>query len=141
MTTKLPSVETVDAFLQGHWGPRVRCLSIEAEAAHVELSLRPEDRRPGGYVSGPTQFEIADTALYVLSFGALGRIEPMALTSELSIRFLRPGMGERLFARAHLDRAGGRSLVGTVRVWTDDEERPSAVAQGTYALPASTTQG
>ena len=30
-----------------------------------------------------------------------GRIEPMALTSELSIRFLRPAVGERLLCRAN----------------------------------------
>jgi len=61
----------------------------------------------------------------------------MALTSELSIRFLRPAQGSMLWARATLDSAGRRNVVGTVRVWVDDrEDRAVSVAQGTYVLPA-----
>ncbi len=92
--------------------------------------------RPGGFVSGPSQFGIADAALWYLVFGALGRVEPMALTSELSIRFLRPAQGTVLWARATLESAGRRSVVGSVHVWCDDRsDKPSATAQGTYALP------
>ncbi len=93
--------------------------------------------RPGGFISGPTQFALADSALWYLTFVAIGKIELMALTSELSIRFLRPAIGETLWARATLDKAGRRSVVGTVRLWTDDNEsKPTATAQGTYMLPA-----
>ena len=93
--------------------------------------------RPGGFISGPTQFAIADAALWYLAFGAIGRVELMALTSELSIRFLRPAIGDVLNARAELASKSRRSVVGTVWVWAgDDERRPSAVAQGTYALPS-----
>ena len=75
--------------------------------------------------------------LWYLVFGAIGRIEPMALTSELSIRYLRPAQGEVLWARAMLESAGRRNVVGTVRVWVDDrEDKPVSTAQGTYVLPA-----
>ena len=85
---------------------------------------------------GPTQFGIGDSALWYLVFGALDRIEPMALTAELSIRFLRPGVGDRLYARATLEKLGRRSVVGSIRVWTDDNEaKPCATGQGTYMLP------
>ena len=88
------------------------------------------------YVSGPTQFALADVALSYLMFGALDRIEPLALTSELSIRFLRPAQGSIMWARADLERAGRTSVVGTVRLWMDDtDDRPVATGQGTYALP------
>ena len=73
---------------------------------------------------------------WYVTFVAIGRIEPMALTSELSIRFLRPAQGERLWARADLATATRRSVVGSVSVWMDDNsDRPTAVAQGTYVLP------
>ena len=92
--------------------------------------------RPGGFISGPTQFAVADAALWYLAFGALGRIEPMALTSELSIRFLRPAQGSVVWARATLDSVSRRNVVGTVRVWVDDRDaKATSVAQGTYALP------
>jgi acyl-coenzyme A thioesterase PaaI-like protein len=128
--------DAINEMLAGEWGDRVRCLDVTPQDARVQVRLQPYDIRPGDYIAGPAQFEAADLALYVLTFGALGRVEPMALTSELSIRFLRPAIGRRLHAAATLDRAGRRILVGTVRVWADDDEhRPSAVAQGSYAIP------
>ncbi|MFM8380455.1 MAG: PaaI family thioesterase, partial [Actinomycetota bacterium] len=62
-------------------------------------------------------------------------MEPMTLTSEMSIRFLRPARGEVIRARAVLNSLGSRSIVGSVVAWTDDEATPVAVAQGTYARP------
>lgn len=112
------------------------CTEIGHGFAVARRVVGPDDLRPGGYVSGPTQFALADAALWYLVFGAIGRVEPMALTSELSIRFLRPAIGETLWARATLDSAGRRNVVGTVRIWVDDrEDRATAVAQGTYSLP------
>ena len=95
-----------------------------------------DDIRPGGYVSGPTQFKIADGALWYLTFAALGRIEQMALTSELSMRFLRPAIGSRMICRATLEAANRRSVVGTCHIWVDGEpDRITSTAQGTYAIP------
>ena len=55
---------------------------------------------------------------------------------DLSIRFLRPGQGQMLYARADLDKAGRLMIVGTVKIWVDDhEDKPISVAQGTYVLP------
>jgi len=112
------------------------CVEVGPRSALATFDLSGLPRRPGGFVSGPTQFGLADAALWYLVFGAVGRVEPMALTSELSIRFLRPAQGATLWARATLESAGSRSIVGSVRVWCDEaEDRPSAVAQGTYVLP------
>ena len=117
------------------------CVELTATTALACREAGPEVLRPGGYISGPVQFGLADAVLWYLTFGAIGRIEPMALTSELSIRFLRPAQGQVLWARATLDSLGRRNVVGTVHVWADDnEDRPSSVAQGTYVLPATPTE-
>lgn len=113
------------------------CVEVRPTEALARLEIAAGALRPGGFVSGPTQFGLADAALWYLVFGAIGRIEPMALTSELSIRFLRPAQGSVLWARAVLESAGRRNVVGSIRVWCDEREaKPSATAQGTYALPA-----
>lgn len=115
------------------------CADIGAEWAVARRLVSPDDLRPGEFISGPTQFALADAALWYLVFASLDRIEPMALTSELSIRFLRPAQGSTLFARATLDKGGRRNIVGTVRLWCDDrDDKPTATAQGTYVLPAPT---
>ncbi|MBI2709601.1 MAG: PaaI family thioesterase [Actinobacteria bacterium] len=114
------------------------CAEIGAGYAVATRPAMPGDLRPGGFVAGPVQFGIADAALWYCVFAAIGRVEPMALTSELSIRFVRPCVGEVLWARADVDAAGRRNVVGTVRVWVDDRsDEPTAVAQGTYVLPAT----
>jgi acyl-coenzyme A thioesterase PaaI-like protein len=113
-----------------------RCIELGGDYAVAACDVRPDDIRPGGFVSGPCQFSVADCALWFLAFVALERIEPMALTSEVSIRFLRPAQGERLVCRATLEAVSRRSVVGTARVWCDDNPaKITATAQGTYAVP------
>lgn len=62
-------------------------------------------RTPTGSTCAPaassavTVFGVCDAALYYACFTRIG-IEPMTLTSELSIRFLRPARGSELRARA-----------------------------------------
>jgi uncharacterized protein (TIGR00369 family) len=114
------------------------CTALGEGYAVASRAVDSTELRPGGLISGPTQFGLADAALWFLVFAVIERVEPMALTSELSIRYLRPAVGEVLWAKATLDSAGRRKIVGTVRIWVDDREhKPTAVAQGTYVLPAS----
>lgn len=128
---------TVNALVrQSFPGSRIECTGLSPTIATARSVPTADDLRPGGFISGPTQFGLADAALWYLVFGALGRVELMALTSELSIRYLRPAIGAVLHGRAELASVSRRSVVGSVSVWVDDNEhRPSAVAQGTYALP------
>ena len=117
-------------------GSNNSCVELTRTFAVARREISEAELRPGAFISGPSQFGLADAALWYLVFGATGRIEPMALTSELSIRFLRPAQGSVLWAKATLDVAGRRNVVGTVRVWcVDREDRPTATAQGTYVLP------
>ncbi len=114
------------------------CMELGARHALARIEIESWSLRPGAFVSGPTQFGLADAALWYLTFAAIDRVEPMALTSELSIRYLRPAQGTVLWARASLESAGSRSIVGSVKVWCDDrDDKPSSVAQGTYVLPRS----
>lgn len=139
-TAALPDPESINRMvLEGFPGSRNRCVELGSDYAVAHLTPSDADLRPGGFISGPTQFSLADAALWYLVFGALGRIEPMALTSELSIRFLRPAIGTDLWAKATLEIAGRRNVVGSVAVWAIDAATPSAVAQGTYALPHEPT--
>lgn len=128
--------EINDTVAELYPGTRNRCLEVGPDFALVSVDVATTDIRPGGFVSGPTQFALADCALWFLAFGALGRIEPMALTSELSIRFLRPAQGERLVCRADLEARSRRSVVGTCHTWVDGApDRITSTAQGTYAVP------
>ncbi|MBM45044.1 MAG: hypothetical protein CL458_02195 [Acidimicrobiaceae bacterium] len=130
------SAETINLFVAGCF-PELgsRCIDIGEEFAVAEYDLTDVARRPGGYISGPDQFRLADGALWFLALSATRQLQEMTVTSELSIRYLRPALGEKLFARAKLDSISRRSVVGSVSLWCDSEEKKVSVAQGTYSLP------
>ena len=88
--------DDINNFIKGAFpGIGSDCIEVGPRHAVARRIITTEHIRPGGYVSGPTQFAIADGALWYALFGAVG-IEAMALTSELSIRFLRPAVGTAL---------------------------------------------
>ena len=131
------TVEDINAFLNGHFeGAGNHCEAVGNRWAIARMDTTRTALRPGGIVSGPTVFGACDAALYYACFTVLG-IVPMVLTSEMSIRFLRPARGAVLRARAELHHAGRRSLIGSVIAWTDDIDQPVAAAQGTYVAPQS----
>ncbi len=113
-----------------------RCESIDDGAATARWTFDETQLRPGRYISGPTMFMLADTALWFAAFSVIG-IESMAVTSEMSIRFLRPAQDGDLLASASLDSVSRRRIVGTIRIWVErDPDRLVAIAQGSYAIPA-----
>jgi uncharacterized protein (TIGR00369 family) len=111
-----------------------RCEEVGEGWAIAHLAVQPSALRPGEIISGATVFGLCDEALYYACFTAIG-IEPMTLTSELSIRYLRPARGLEIRARANLLDVGRRTLVGTMIAWTDNVDKPVAAAQGTYVRP------
>jgi uncharacterized protein (TIGR00369 family) len=104
--------------------------------ARVTLPGSEASIRAGGTVSGPAIMALADTAFYAAVLTRIG-LEPMAVTSDLSVRFLRRPLPEDLHAEARLLRLGRRQAVAEVRMWCGrDEDSLVAHATGTYALPA-----
>lgn len=112
---------------------------ITARGAVARHPFHPGSLRPGGTVSGPTLFTLADAAMYAAVLGHLGDVR-MAVTSEVSMRFLRRPPPRDLVARAEILRVGRRQAVIEVRIYADagsdpGDAEPVAVALGTYALP------
>jgi uncharacterized protein (TIGR00369 family) len=130
--------ESVSAFVRQQWpdAPFAVCHEISGRHVLTSMPISPANLRPGGIISGPMQFTAADLTLWYACFGAID-FEAMAVTSEMSIRFLRPAFGDVLWSRAELVSVGSRSIVGSVIIWTDDEAKPTSVAQGTYSRPAA----
>jgi uncharacterized protein (TIGR00369 family) len=122
----------INDLMERRFGPtELRCTDVGERHAIAETRPGPTSLRPGQIISGPSVFGLADAVLMFAIYGAVG-VEHDALTSEMSIRYLRPARGDVLNARADLHSVGGRSVVGSVVLWTGDQDRPVAVAQGTY---------
>lgn len=132
---------TVEAFerLLRETIPLTNVLGVRVDAigwgsARVTLPGHPAWVRAGGTLSGPSIMALADTAIYAAVLSRVG-LEPMALTSELSVRFLRRPPPADLHADATLLHLGRRTAVAEVRLHGGDAERLVAHATGTYALP------
>lgn len=127
--------DEVNAFLRNQYAAaaaKYRCEVTEPGVAVARWCFDAGEDRPGELISGPVQFGLADAALWFATFTLLG-LRPMAVTSELSIRFLRAASAADLLARAEILRHGRSGLVGEIRIWADGEpDRLVALATGTY---------
>ena len=104
--------------------------------ATVRVPFRPESVRPGGTISGPTMMALADCAMYAAVLSLRGEAI-MAVTSNLTIHFLRAPRPADLVAEAEVLRMGRRLAVIEVTIAAVGEEaKPVAHVTGTYALPA-----
>ncbi len=131
------TIEEVNAFydsvFQGS-GEQERVLELKENYARVRQPVDKGNIRPGGYINGPTQMAIADSAAYIAVFTRIG-ITPMALTSNLSINFMRPCIGEAVIAEAHVLKLGRTLAVISVDIRAEGSDKLSAHAVVNYSLP------
>jgi uncharacterized protein (TIGR00369 family) len=92
--------------------------------------------RPGGTISGPTMMALADFAMYVAVFSAIGP-QPLAVTTNLNINFLRKPAQSDLIADARLIKVGKRLAVGEVTIYSAGASEPVAHVTSTYSIPSS----
>ncbi len=126
------------AFLRSDFAQVADDFVVErADEAGVTLRLVAGERhlRPGGTVSGPALFALADVAMYL---AILARVGPVALavTTNCSIDFMRkPEAGRDLLAEARVLKLGRVLAVGDVLVFSQGRPEPVARAGLTYSLP------
>lgn len=108
---------------------------LTTEGIVMRLRVAERHLRPGGTVSGPNIFALADVAVYL---ALLARIGPVALavTTNAGIDFLRkPEAGRDLIGEARLLKLGRVLAVGEVLVRSDGRPEPVARANLTYSIP------
>ncbi len=113
------------------------------DMAGLELRLRVAARhlRPGGTVSGPTIFALADVAVYL---AILSRIGPAALTvtTNASVDFMRkPAAGCDMIGAVRLLKLGRALAVGDVLMYSEGMAEPVARASLTYSIPPRRAPG
>ncbi|MFT6533634.1 MAG: acyl-coenzyme A thioesterase PaaI-like protein [Limimaricola cinnabarinus] len=134
----------LNAFLERDFGQVAAQFCVEsAEVERLMLRLRVGvmHLRPGGTVSGPSMFGLADVAIYL---AILSRIGPVALavTTGATIDFLRkPEAGADLLAETRLLKLGRRLAVGEALLFSEGQVAPVARASMTYSIPPGAAQG
>jgi uncharacterized protein (TIGR00369 family) len=113
--------------------------SFEVEAvghltSRVRLNFHDRHLRPGGTISGPAMFTLADLALYVAILAQLGPVGH-AVTTHLNINFLHRPPPRDLIGEARLFKLGKRLAVGDVAIFSAGGAEMVAHATGGYSIP------
>ena len=101
----------------------------------VRLNVSEAHLRPGGTVSGPSVFSLADVSVYIAILGMIGP-KGMTVTTNCSIDFMRkPAANTDLIAECRLLKLGRVLAVGEVLIFSDGGTDPVARASLTYSIP------
>ena len=113
---------------------KIEILNLENETAQVKLKTTDSDLRPGGTVSGPSMFLLADVAFYIVVLASIGP-EPLTVTTNCSINFMRKPDPYDLIAFARILKRGRKLIVGDVML-KSGSNKIVAHASFTYSVPA-----
>ena len=129
---------SLNAFMMAEFPQVAAQFRVERVApmeADVRLLVGDQHLRPGGSVSGPSMFSLADLAMYAVLLGMIGPVA-LAVTTNASIDFMRkPEAGRDLIGRARLHKLGRTLAVGDVLIVNEGSEAVLARAGMTYAIP------
>jgi uncharacterized protein (TIGR00369 family) len=100
------------------------------------MRLDPNERhiRPGGTVSGPTLFALADVSAYIALIAHIGPVA-LAVTTNLNINFLRKPEPEPLECTCRILKLGKRLAVLDASITAVGGEELVAHATATYSIP------
>ena len=108
---------------------------LDEDVLVMRLFTSDAHLRPGGTVSGPAMFGLADVAAYVATMARIGR-EALTVTTHCSIDFMRkPQAGADILAEAHVLKLGKSLSVTRVTLRSEGSDAVVAEASLTYAIP------
>jgi len=138
------TAEDVEAFLERefpqmhHGGKTMSVEAVRSRGAVVRMAYHDKHIRPGGTISGPSMMALADYTMYVALLASIGPVA-LAVTTNLSINFLRkPGQRDML-ADCSIIKLGRRLAVGEVALRSEGETEMAAHVVTTYSIPDETS--
>ena len=114
-------------------GDDISVEAVSAGTARVRPHADDKHLRPGGTVSGPTLFMLADLAAYAVILAHIGRVA-LAVTTNLNINFLMKPEPGPLDATAMILKLGKRLVVTDIAI-RDSGGELVAHATATYSIP------
>jgi len=109
--------------------------ALDVDGITMRLLVGERHLRPGGTVSGPSMFALADVTVYALVLSRLGR-QALAVTTNSSLDFLRkPASGQDIIAKGQLLKLGRSLVVGDVLLFSEGSDKVVARSTMTYSIP------
>ncbi len=110
-------------------------IEVAEDTLRVRLVVMDKHLRPGGTVSGPSMFALADVAAYLMTLSRIGP-QALAVTTNCSMDFMRkPSAGRDLIAETRLLKLGRALSVNDVLIFSEGGKDPVARATMTYSIP------
>jgi len=101
----------------------------------VRLHVTERNLRPGGTVSGPAMFALADVSVYLAILAMIGP-EALSVTTNCSIDFMRkPAAATDILCEARILKLGRVLAVGDALLYSEGVTAPVARASLTYSIP------
>ena len=101
----------------------------------VRLKVADRHLRPGGTVSGPTMFALADVSVYLAILAQIGP-KALAVTTNCAIDFMRkPAAGTDMICDCRILKLGRVLAVGDCLLYSVGQPEPVARASLTYSIP------
>jgi uncharacterized protein (TIGR00369 family) len=119
LNDKFPFYETVDVF------PGGCTVRLNADERHL---------RPGGTVSGPSLFTLADIGGYVCVLSHAGP-DALSVTTNLNINFVRKAEAGPIDGHCRILKLGKSLMVFEIDIVAGPEGQTVAHATGTYSIP------
>lgn len=133
------SIDQLNEFMRAEFpqmADSVEVLNLSYGSIETRLKVGPESLRPGGTVSGPAMFALADVTIYLAVLAIIGP-RKLAVTTNCSIDFMRKPSPGDLRAEGRILKMGRRLAIGDVLIFSSEFSEPVARASMTYSLPNS----
>ena len=137
-TKLVMTADEINAFFHEVF-PQVRGDFSVDDVAPREITLRlkvgERHLRPGGTVSGPSMFGLADVTVYAMILSLIGP-RALSVTTSSSFDFMRKPDGTRdMIAKGKLLKLGKSLAVGDVLLFSEGDTEPVARSTMTYSIP------
>jgi uncharacterized protein (TIGR00369 family) len=110
---------------------------LSENAITMRMNIGEQHLRPGGTISGPSMFALADVTVYAMILGMVGP-KALSVTTSCSLDFMRkPVAHADLIAKGQLLKLGRVLAVGDVLLYSEGLDKPVARATMTYSIPSA----
>lgn len=111
-----------------------RTIDVFPGGCTVRLNAEERHLRPGGTVSGPSLFTLADIGGYVCVLSHAGP-EALSVTTNLNINFMRKAEAGPIDGHCRILKLGKSLMVFDIDIVAGPDRQTVAHATGTYSIP------
>ncbi|MDB0034946.1 PaaI family thioesterase [Amylibacter sp.] len=107
-------------------------INFSSENISILNHISQKHLRPGGTISGPTMFALADVSFYIAILANIGTHRSV-VTTNCNIDFLKKPSPVNLIAKPRIIKLGKSLIVGDVFIYSEGINEPVARANLTYS--------